>query len=321
MRKTLILSRAELEAIATMPMALNAVEFAFRAMAEGTAEMPPKVYLSLPEHDGDFRAMPARLGDTVGLKWVNSHPRNPERHGLPSVLGLYVLSDPATALPLAIMDGTSLTALRTGAAAGVASRALARRESSSLGLVGAGVQAEYFLRAHREVFPELSVSVSDIDDARAREFAKRHGVNAVSTEESAGSDVVCIATPSRTPVLTHDMIKPGTHINAMGADAPGKQELESAILEHARVFVDELEQARHSGEINVPLHAGTYSVDAIAGTVGEVIAGQKSARTSDQDITVFDSTGLAVQDLALASRVFEAAGERGVRLDLVGLER
>ncbi|MEO0815163.1 MAG: ornithine cyclodeaminase family protein, partial [Myxococcota bacterium] len=122
--KTLILTRAQLESIATMPMALEAVEEAFRLMAEGGAEMPAKVYLELPEHHGDFRAMPARLGTRAGLKWVNSHPENPTRHGLPSVIGLYVLSDPATALPLAIMDGTSLTALRTGAAAGVASRYL-----------------------------------------------------------------------------------------------------------------------------------------------------------------------------------------------------
>lgn len=317
--KTLILTRAELESIATMPMALEAVEEAFRSMTEGRAEMPAKVYLSLPEHHGDFRAMPAKLGASAGLKWVNSHPDNPKVHGLPAVIGLYVLSDPATALPLAIMDGTSLTALRTGAAAGVASKHLARKDAKTLGLVGAGVQAVQFLRAHQEVFPGLEVKVADIDTERAQAFAAEHRASLVDTAEAAGCDIVCIATPSRAPVITREMVQPGAHINAMGADAPGKQELEVEILQSARVFVDDLEQARHSGEINVGLERGVYSLRDISGTVGQVISGRVPPRFGDDDITVFDSTGLAVQDLALASRVYAAAGKTGARLDIVGV--
>ncbi len=317
--KTLILTRADLESIATIPMALEAVEDAFRLMAEGGAEMPAKVYLSLPEHHGDFRAMPAKLGTSAGLKWVNSHPDNPKLHGLPAVIGLYVLSDPATALPLAIMDGTSLTALRTGAAAGVASKHLARKNSKTLGIVGAGVQAVQFLRAHEQLFPGLVVKVSDIDSERAQAFAAEHHAKLVDTDEAAGCDIVCIATPSRTPVIRYDMVKPGAHINAMGADAPGKQELEVEVLQAARVFVDDLEQARHSGEINVGLERGSYSLRDISGTVGQVIAGRVPPRFGDDDITVFDSTGLAVQDLALASRIYAAAGDIGARLDIVGV--
>ncbi|MEO1482695.1 MAG: ornithine cyclodeaminase family protein [Myxococcota bacterium] len=303
-----------------MPMALAAVEHAFRSMAAGTAAMPAKVYLDLPEHNGDFRAMPARLGPVAGLKWVNSHPENPSRHGLPSVLGLYVLSDPATAMPLAVMDGTSLTALRTGAAAGVASKFLARSDAKTLGLVGAGVQAVQFLDAHRELFPHISVRVADKDVERAARFASAHGVQATSTEEAAGSDIVCIATPSREPVIFAAMVKAGAHINAMGADAPGKQELAGELLGSAQVFVDEIEQATHSGEINVPLHDGTYSQDQIAGTIGDVILEKTAGRRDAGEITIFDSTGLAVQDLALAAKIYEGAGDRGIEADIVGCQ-
>lgn len=316
---TRILTRADLEAVATTRMALEAVEHAFRSMAEGTAAMPAKVYLDLPEHAGDFRAMPAKLGEVAGLKWVNSHPENPKRHGLPSVLGLYVLSDPATALPLAVMDGTSLTALRTGAAAGVASKHLARSDAKTLGLVGAGVQALQFLNAHRELFPGIEVRVADKDGERASRFAAEHGVVLASTEEAADSDIVCIATPSRSPVITARMVKAGAHINAMGADAPGKQELDGALLVSARVFVDDMEQATHSGEVNVPLHRGEFAREQIAGVIGDVIIGRTTGRRDSDQITVFDSTGLAVQDLALAARIYESAGDRGIEADIVGV--
>ncbi|MEL6544726.1 MAG: hypothetical protein AAFQ82_08870 [Myxococcota bacterium] len=176
-----------------------------------------------------------------------------------------------------------------------------------------------FLRAHNETFPGLEVLVADIDSERAQGFAAEHHAKLVSTEEAAGCDIVCVATPSRTPVIHFDMIKPGAHINAMGADAPGKQELDVEILQSARVFVDEIEQARHSGEINVALERGVYSLGDISGTVGQVIAGRVPARFDDTDITVFDSTGLAVQDLALASRIYSGAGETGARLDIVGV--
>lgn len=325
MNETLILSRSDVERLASMPLALEAVEDAFLAMAEGRASMPSKVYLDVPEHGGDFRAMPAKLEGSAGVKWVNSHPDNPKRHGLPAVLGLYVLSDPNTALPLAILDGTSLTAKRTGAAAGVASKHLARGDSKRLGLIGAGVQAEHFLDAHRVLFPEIEVLVADIDHGRAEAFAERHNARATSTREAAGADIVCIATPSREPVVKSEWVSPGAHINAMGADAPGKQELEVAILKHAAIYVDEFEQAEHSGEINVGLKRGEIRADDIRGTLGEVIAGRISHDRSAHPFSVFDSTGLAVQDLALAQRVVTnagrhaKAGQLGTRIDILEL--
>ena len=162
-RRTRILTRADVARVADMKDAVEAVTEAFAAQAKGTAQMPPKVYLDLPEHDGDFRAMPASLGDAAGVKWVNSHPKNPERFDLPSVMGVYVLSDPASAYPAAILDATLLTALRTGAAAGVASKHLAIASPKTVGFVGAGVQARYLHGAHQAVFGD-AFELTTVDD-------------------------------------------------------------------------------------------------------------------------------------------------------------
>src|SRR5690348_17332059 len=150
--KTLLLTQSEVRSLLTMDRAIEGVERAFAAHGRGETLMPPKVYLPLPQHGGDFRAMPAYADGAAGVKWINSHPQNPARHGLPSVIGLYVLSDPDTAMPLAILDATWLTAVRTGAGAAVASRHLARKSPRSLGLIGCGVQAHTLLEAHRALF-------------------------------------------------------------------------------------------------------------------------------------------------------------------------
>jgi ornithine cyclodeaminase/alanine dehydrogenase len=318
-RSTLVLTRSDVEGVADMKAAVDAVTEAFAAQAKGEAQMPAKVYLDLPEHGGDFRAMPASMGDAGGVKWVNSHPDNPAKHGLPAVMGVYILSDPATAYPLAVLDATLLTALRTGAAAGVASRHLAVEAPKSVGFVGSGVQARFLFDAHRAVFGDgFEAIFADRDEARADALAKELGGRAGSVEEASGADIVCASTPSRTPVVKRDWLAPHAHINAMGADAEGKQELEVAILKDAQVFIDEREQATHSGEINVPLHDGSYTEQELAGTLGQVIVGAKRADRSR--LTVFDSTGLALQDVALAKRLVAAAKEAGVgtALDLVG---
>jgi len=296
-----------------MPMALEAVEEAFLAHGRGTARMPSKVYLPLPEHHGDFRAMPAFLAGAAGVKWVNSHPDNPKKHGLPSVTGVYILSDPATAQPLAIMDATLLTAMRTGAAAGVATKYLLGRAPRTVGFVGCGVQARPLLAAHRAQWPDLEVLCADLSPTAAQAFADEVGGRVATVAEAAGADVVNTSTPSTTPVVQRAWVRPGTHVNAMGADGPGKQELDGKLLTDARVFVDDLDQATHSGEVNVPLHHGDYTRAQLAGTLGEVIAGKLPARPDDAaaTITIFDSTGLAIQDVALARRLYDAARAHG----------
>ncbi len=316
---TLILSAKDMRGLYTVELGLTAVERAFRAHGLGEALMPPKVYLSLPKYDGDFRAMPAFLDGAAGVKWVNAHPRNPEKHNLPTVRALYILSDPDTASPLAILDGTLLTAWRTGCAGGVASRFLAKKQPRTLGLVGCGVQARVLIDAHRAIYGELELLLADASDAAARALQKEKGGRVVGMQEACGADIVCTSTPVRSPVVKREWLKPGAHINAMGADAPGKQELDPRILTDGRVFIDDFEQATHSGEVNVPLHDGLLKESQIAGTLGEVVAGKKAGRSGDE-VTIFDSTGLALQDVALARALYDVAVAKGVgqSFDIVG---
>lgn len=319
--KTLVLTRSDVERVATMELAVEAVEQAFAAFGRGEATMPPKVYLPVEDHDGDFRAMPSRLGDSAGIKWVNVHAQNRKRYGLPTVMAVYVLNDPANAFPLAIMDGTLLTSLRTGAAGGVASKYLAQSAPKTIGFIGCGVQAYTLHGSHKVVFEGFESLAYDRNEATARAFADRVGGRTASLEQAAGADIVCTATPSRKPFVRAEWIQAGAHINAMGADAPGKQELATHLLKKAAVYIDDIHQATGSGEINVPLAAGQFGVDDIAGTLGEVVAGvllKPDAATT----TIFDSTGLAIQDVALARAIYDAANAQsiGQEIDLIGCE-
>ncbi len=320
--KTRILTRSEVERVATMETAVVAVESAFAAFGRGEATMPPKVYLPIDDHDGDFRAMPARLGASAGIKWVNVHAQNRKRFGLPTVMAVYVLNDPASAFPLAVMDGTLLTALRTGAAGAVASKYLASPRPRTISFIGCGVQAHTLYAAHRVVFGDFEILVHDRNGDAAARFANEVGGTVTSLQRAAGADIVCTATPSRVPFLERDWVSRGAHINAMGADAPGKQELYPDLLRAASVYIDDIHQAEGSGEINVPLARGDIAIDDIAGTLGEVVAGALPKPAPDVT-TVFDSTGLAIQDVAVARTIFDAALQRGIgtEVDLVGVDR
>ena len=323
--KTLILTHRDIATLLDPGDAVAAVERAFALHGTGATRMPPKVYLPLPEFDGDFRAMPVFIphldlggtsGPAAGVKWINSHPRNPRRYGLPSVVGVFILSDPETAHPLAIMDATLMTSLRTGAAAAVATKHLARPGASTLGLIGCGAQARSVIRCHAAERRWSEIRLFDVRADLARAVAADlpalpcRVVDSAAT--AAAADVICTMTPSRTPVVRDEHVRGGTHINALGADAPGKQELEAGILCRGRIFLDDDEQARESGEVNVPLHDGRLPPDVIVGTLGEVVAGRLRGRTDETDITIFDSTGLAVQDLAVAALVYARARSRGV---------
>jgi alanine dehydrogenase len=217
-------------------------------------------------------------------------------------MALTVILSPATGIPEAILNATALTDLRTGAAGAVAAKYLCTRKNVTLGLVGSGRQARAQLEA---ISAELSlgeIRVWSRNEKNARDFCRRYpqyDCRTMSLAKVADSDLLVTTTPSREPLIKDAWIQEGTHINAIGADAPGKQELDPAILSRAAVFVDDPAQAVHSGEINVPIRDGIYSADRIAGTLGEVVLGKKK-RTGDREITVFDSTGLAIQDLAIA---------------------
>ena len=319
--KTLVLTRQDVDHVVTTKLTVDAVEQAFAAFGRGEGSMPPKVYLPIEDHDGDFRAMPSRLGDAAGIKWVNVHARNRKNHGLPTVMGVYVLNDPANAFPLSVMDGTHLTALRTGAAGAVASKHLVSARPSTISFIGAGVQAYTLHDSHRVTFDSFESLVYDRNPETATRFAEAVGGRVVDLAEAAAADIVCTATPARDPFIEAAWVKPGAHINAMGADAPGKQELRIEVLKTAAVYIDDLYQATASGEVNVPLRDGHYTTAEIAGTLGEVVAG-KLEKPAAGTTTVFDSTGLALQDVALARAIYHAARSQGVGLeiDLVGVE-
>ncbi len=317
--KTLIINSREVLDLLDMKEVLPAVEAGFAAHGRGETIMPPKVYLPLEEYDGDFRAMPVSYSGAAGVKWVNSHPRNPEKHGLPSVLGVFILSDPVTARPLAVMDATSITAYRTGASAAVATKYLAKDGPVSVGFIGCGVQAGTALSAIREVREISELLLFDRSSETASKFASGHAGRVVSIEEASGADVLVTMTPSRETVVKREWVAEDAHINAMGADAPGKQELDPAILSDARIFLDDMEQGSESGEVNNSIHSGRLRREDLAGTLGEVVAGKLPGRVGTA-LTVFDSTGLAVQDLAVAQVLHRKAREQGIGLeiDLVG---
>jgi alanine dehydrogenase len=320
--ETLLLDREDVTGSVRMPELIRAVEDAFAAYDRGDVQMPAKSYIDLPQYDGDFRSMPAYIDaldhggwEAAGHKWVNSHPGNPDRHDLPTVMAVMVYSEPSTALPLALLDGTTLTRLRTGAAAAVATDHLAVPDADSLGLVGAGVQSYAQLEAVAEVRPIREVVVADVDEAAVERFVDRFGeqfdVRPGSIAEAAACDVVSTTTPVEEPIVPREAVGERTHVNAMGADAPGKHELEDDLLAAATIVIDDYEQCTHSGEINVPWAAGLLDDDDLHGELGAVVTGAVEGRTAGTGITVFDSTGLAIQDVAAAHVVYEHAREDG----------
>jgi len=334
--QTLLLDSDAVADNARMAEVIPAVEEAFAADDRGDVQMPAKSYIELDRYNGDFRSMPAYLDversateaswDAAAVKWVNVHPDNPENHDLPTVMGTMIYSDPETAFPLSIMDGTELTLQRTGAAAAVATNHLAIEGATSLGIVGAGVQSYSQLEAIAEVRPIETVVVSDVDDARVRAFVEafedRFDVRGGSIEEAAGCDVLSTVTPVREPIVPRDALGEHTHVNAIGADAEGKQELETATLLDAKVVIDDYEQCTHSGEINVPWTNGAFGDDDLYGELGAIVSGRLEGRTAADGVTLFDSTGLAIQDVAAAHVVYEQAradGE-GTEFDLLGLD-
>ena len=324
-----LLDGDDVRACAPTPAVVRAVEDAFAATDRGDVVMPPKSYVDLDRYDGDFRAMPAYVDggtwDAAGLKWVNSHPYNPDRFGLPTVMGVMIYSDPETARPLAILDGSELTRLRTGAAAAVATDHLAVSDAGSLGLVGAGAQSYAQLEAIATVRAIEEVVVADADPDAADAFVEatsdRFDVRVGTVAEAAACDVLSTTTPVEEPIVSREAVGDRTHINAMGADAAGKHELADEILRDALIVIDDYDQCVHSGEINVPWAAGLLSDDDIHAELGAIVTGAASGRTAETGITVFDSTGLAVQDVAAAHVVYEAATreERGVEFDLLGV--
>jgi ornithine cyclodeaminase/alanine dehydrogenase-like protein (mu-crystallin family) len=299
------------EATVSPERALEAVREAFVHYAREEWTMPPKVYV--PAYPaGDFRAMPALGGGHALLKWVTSFPGNPA-NGLPTVMGLVLLSDASNGVLRAVLDAGAVTALRTGAAAVLAAETLGRSHAESAAVIGAGVNG--LAAARTFVARGQDVMLYDVDTARAQAAAEDLGARVAERDEAFGADLLVTMTPGHEVLLPEGSLRPGQHVSLMGADGPGKAEIAVAELARAHVFADDWEQASHNGELVHALEAGALERADVT-ELGAVLADDAPGRLSDDEITAFDSTGLAIQDLAIALAALEKADE----LDLPAID-
>jgi ornithine cyclodeaminase/alanine dehydrogenase-like protein (mu-crystallin family) len=275
--------------------AIERVREGFVEYASGQWEMPPKVYLDVPPA-GDFRAMPAKGGGLAILKWVTSFPRNPQA-GLPVVMGMICVSSAENGKPLALVDVRAVTALRTGAVAALAAQELAREDARTAGIVGCGLHGAWAARclAAAEYGPGVCF---DPDPEAAGRLAGELGWEAGTREDALACDVVTCVTPGYEPVVFESDLRPGLHLSMLGADGPGKAEAEVAAVAKAELFCDEWEQASHGGELTGAVEAGLVTRAGVR-QLGDVLTGAAQGRSGPDAVTLFDSTGLAIQDLAL----------------------
>ncbi len=295
--------------------AIHRVRLAFERFAAGDWVMPAKVYLDSPPN-GDFRAMPARGEGFATLKWVTSFPSNSAR-GLPVVTGALLLSDAESGELRAIMDCAAITSLRTGAAAALSAQVLGSPGARSVGIIGCGVNGAWAARCLAAAGYGPGVC-SDARSAAAEALAEELGWTAGSRAEGAAQDVVVTITPGNEAVIFESDLREGQHVAALGADARGKAEIDLDAVERCRLFCDEWAQASAGGELSSGFAAGAVVRERVT-EIGDVIAGRAEGRRSDREMTLFDSTGLAIQDLGIATAVYESWREGMVEAELVTL--
>ncbi len=321
----LVLSKSDLESILTMRDNIEVVEQAFKEYVLGNVKMPLRPTITLEESHGTMIFMPAHIGggmNALGVKVVSVFPDNVTKYGLPTILGTVLLFDSRTGALLAIMDGTYLTAMRTGAASGVATKYMARQDAETVGVFGAGVQAETQLLAVCEVRNITKVKVSDISKPKAnasREKMENTVKATIAVCDSARemvetSDIIVTATTSTQPVFKGEWLQPGSHINGIGShQGPGSREVDGIAVKRSLVVVDSKEAClKEAGDLIDPISEGLISKDHIYAELGELVIGKKKGRLKKEDITFFKSVGLALEDVSTALRVLELARKKGV---------
>ena len=324
-RKTLILGRTDMIGLLTPAEYNDCVEHAFRMHGEGRVYMEPKGHIVLERYQGEFEVMPSYIEEpeAAACKWVSIREDN-GRFDLPTVFSILVYTHPESGFPLAICDGSHHTMMRTGSSAAVSAKWLAREDSRVLAIVGAGTVGRGALATCSEVFPWDEVRVWSRSRETLDRFVEDEGPKydrfelrpSTDLEEVVrGADVVVTGTHARGGLVEDAWVSPGTHIAALGADLEGEQELDGAILRRARIFVDDIRQCRTDGEINVPLREGLITEADVAGEIGKVIVGELEGRQSDDQVTVFDSTGIALQDSATVPLEYERALAAGVGIE------
>lgn len=327
MNKILLLTGEEVRSLVSIPRAIESVESAFSAYARGEAVVPPVVNLQIPNHKGEIDVKSAYIAplDLTGIKVASGYWENQERFRLPSVLATILLLNGSTGLPLCIMDGSCITSIRTSAAGAVAAKHLARTDVRSAAVLGAGTQGRAQLRGLVEVRSLRKVKIYDELEERAEVYCREMSaelpgleIEVSSSVQQAveGADIIVTATPSTNPLVLDEWVTRGVHINAMGADAPGKQELDARLFPRAKVVVDRLSQCSMIGECQHALSLGLISREDIYAEIGEVTAGRKPGRESAEEITIFDSTGVAIQDVAVATLVYEMASKNGLGIQI-----
>jgi alanine dehydrogenase len=329
MMKIKVLSRADLQRALPMSAAIEAVKAGFMQLSTGQADVPLRTPLDITPHEGLTLFMPAYLtrSDELGLKVVSVFPHNPSR-GLPIIHALVALFDAATGRPQAVMDGTYLTALRTGAASGAATDLLARQDAQVAGIFGAGVQGRTQLEAICQVRDIVKVKVFDMVPNQAQEYvAEMRGRDrpfpddisvARSPQETAeGSDILCTATTSTSPVFAYRDLEQGVHINGVGSYTPEMQEIDVETVKKAKVVVDSREACwAEAGDLIIPMENGQIDREHVYAELGEIVSGAKPGRTNPDEITFFKSVGIAVQDVATASRALQAAESMGLGVEV-----
>lgn len=326
---TRILTEHDVRELLTMDACIDAMAEVLCRVGDAATRNPLRSLLRFPSEDGILGLMPAYLGEPTctGIKVVTVMPGN---HGSPydAHQGVILLFETEHGRLLAVVDASSVTAIRTGAVSGAATRALARTHARRLAILGSGIQAASHLEAMLAVRPIEEVRVWSRNPEHGRRFAERYGggvpVHAVAGAREAveGADVVCTTTSAREPVLRGEWLSPGVHLNAAGACFPTTRELDSEAVARARVFVDSRESARNeAGDLLIPLGEGRIGADHVLGELGEVLAGTRPGRTGDADITLFKSLGIAVEDLAAAHLLHRLAEERdrGAAVNMGGM--
>jgi alanine dehydrogenase len=325
---TLILTRRDVAALLSIEECTEAVEHDFRLYGEGKTQAP--AVLGVHAHDGGFhiKAGMLQLNRPYFAAKINANfPHNPKRLGLPTIQGIIVLSDADSGYPLAVMDSTEITAQRTAAATAVAAKYLARAESKTLTICGCGIQGRTSLRALIPLFPLQQVFAYDVDPSRSEKFANDLSVElsiAIKAVDQLGegtlqSDICVTCTPSRQFFLTREHLAAGTFVAAVGSDNENKQELDPTLLRESKVVVDVMQQCATIGELHHALDQKVMTKDQVHAELGEVVAAIKPGRTSNDEIIVFDSTGMALQDVVTSALVYEKAKQQsaGTTIELI----
>lgn len=320
--KTLLLSKEDVMGMLNMQLSLEAVEEAYLIYGKQRLEQPPIVSIEVPEYNGemDIKSCYAKDNDIISIKTASGYFDNVKNHGLPTMLASIMLLDGKTGYPICIMDGSLITAYRTGAAGGLSARVLARKEATKVAIIGSGTQARMQLLAINEVLKIDQVTVWSLDMESAQAYKKEidmilsADVTCYSqvSEAVREADIIVTTTPSKSPILKNEWIKEGAHIIAVGADMAGKQELESGIFKRAKIYVDSKAQCIERGETRSAIVSQDILESDIYAELWEVLEGHKNNRSDDNQITLFDTTGMGIQDNTLAEKLYKKAIEEGI---------